>query len=181
MFHQFGFRAASGFHVAGTLLELAIGAARDGEEMIEPRKQVVFAVVPALGAFLQDVVVIFLRLFDEAFQADVASDFVTVLVEREQGQEAGHPPIAVAEWMDAKEIENERADGNERRDVILINGVAIDQAEFVHGGGRGFGGDTFETDDGRCAGPKFDDFIVHLLELAGVTAAFLTKFMQTAQ
>ena len=181
VFHQFGFRAAPGFHVAGTLLELAIGAAGDGEEMIQPREQVVFAVVPALGAFLQDMVVIFLRLFDEAFQADVAPDFVAVLVKREQGKETGHRPIAVAERMDAKEIENERADGNKRRDVILVNGVAIDQAEFVHGGGRGFGGNAFETDDGRGAGPKFDDFVVHFLELAGVTAAFLTKFMQTAQ
>jgi hypothetical protein len=34
------------------LLELAIGAAGDGEEMIESRQQVVLAVVPALGAFL---------------------------------------------------------------------------------------------------------------------------------
>ena len=48
--HQFGFRAAPGFHVAGTLLEFAIGASGDGEEMIQPRKQVVLAVVPALRA-----------------------------------------------------------------------------------------------------------------------------------
>ena len=33
MVHQFGFRAAPGFHVAGTLLEFAIGAAGDGEEL----------------------------------------------------------------------------------------------------------------------------------------------------
>ena len=178
--HQFGFRAAPGFHFAGTLLEFAIGAAGDGEEMIEPWEQVVFAVVPALGAFLQDVVVIFLCLFDEAFQADVAPDFVAVLVKREQGQEAGHAPVAVAERMDAKEIENECADGHERRDVVLIYGVAIDEAEFVHGGGRGLGGNAFETDDGRGTGPEFDYFVVHPLELAGVAAAFLTKFVQPA-
>ena len=51
--------------------------------------------------------------------------------------------------MDAKEIENERADGHERRNVVLINGVAIDDAEFIHGGERGFGGNAFETDDIR--------------------------------
>jgi len=88
--HQFGLRAAPGFHVAGTLLEFAIGASGDGEEMIQPRKQVVLAVVPALRALLQDVVIIFLRLFDETFQANVTSDFVAVVVKRKQGQEAGH-------------------------------------------------------------------------------------------
>ena len=88
--HQFGLRAAPGFHVAGTLLEFAIGASGDGKEMIQPRKQVVLAVVPALRALLQDVVIIFLRLFDETFQANVTSDFVAVVVKRKQGQEAGH-------------------------------------------------------------------------------------------
>jgi hypothetical protein len=39
---------------------------------------------------LQDVVIIFLRLFDETFQANVTSDFVAVVVKRKQGQEAGH-------------------------------------------------------------------------------------------
>lgn len=179
MVHQFGFRATPGFHVAGTLLEFAIRSAGDGEEMIQPRQEVVLAFVPALGTFLQDVVVIFLRLFDKSFQADVKSDFVAVLVKCEQGQEAGHAPIAVAERMDAKEIENERADGHERRDVVLINGMAIDESEFVHGGGRAFGGNAFETDDRRGTGTEFDDFVVHLLELAGVAAAFLAELMQT--
>ena len=62
----------------------------------------------------------------------------------------------------------------------MINRVAIDEAEFAHGGGRGFGGNAFEPDDGRGTGPEFDDFVVHLLELAGVAAAFLAKPVQTA-
>ena len=40
-----------------------------------------FAVVPALGALLQNAVVILFRLFDQAFQADVASDFVAFSVQ----------------------------------------------------------------------------------------------------
>ena len=95
-----------------------------------------FSVVPALGAFAQDAVVIFFCFFDETFQTDVASDFVALLVEREQGEQARHPAVAIAERMNAKEIENQGADGNKRRDVILINGVAIDEAEFIHCGGR---------------------------------------------
>jgi hypothetical protein len=69
-----------------------------------------------------------------------------LLVKRQQGQQARDTTVAVAERMDAKKIQNERADGHKRRDVILINGVTIDEAEFVHGGGRGFGRNAFETD-----------------------------------
>ena len=108
-------------------------------------------------------------------------DFVAVLVERQQREQAGDAPVAVAERMDAEEIQHERADGHERRDVVLVDGVAIDEAEFIHGGGRGFGGNAFEPDDGRGAWPQFDDFVVHFLELAGIAAAFLTEPMQTAQ
>ena len=67
------------------------------------------------------------------------------------------------------------------RDAILVDSVAIDEAEFIHGGGRGFGRYTFETDDGCSAWSQFDDFVVHFLELAGIAAAFLTQPMQTAQ
>ena len=69
---------------------------------------------------MQDVVVILLRLFDEPLQTDVTSDFVAVLVQREQGEQARHASVAVAEWMDAKEIKDERADGHERRDVVFV-------------------------------------------------------------
>jgi hypothetical protein len=104
-----------------------------------------------------------------------------LLVEREQSEQARDATVAVAERMNAEEIENERADGNERRDVILINGVMIDEAEFIYGGGRGSRGNTFEPDDGRSAGPEFDDFVIHFLELTGITAAFLAKPVEAAQ
>ena len=50
-------RAARRFDLPGPLLEFAIGAKGDGEEVIKPREKIMFAVVPALGALLQDVVV----------------------------------------------------------------------------------------------------------------------------
>jgi hypothetical protein len=111
----------------------------------------------------------------------VASDFVTLLVDGQQREQARDAAIAVAERMDAKKIQHQRADGDERRDVILINGVAIDEAKFIHGSGRGFGGNAFETDDGCFAGPEFDDFVIKALELTGVAAAILAKFVETAQ
>ena len=78
-------------------------------------------------------------------------------------------------------IQNQCADGHERGDVVLINGVAIDEAEFIHGSGRGFGGNAFEADDRRSAGPELDDFVVHLLELPGIAASFLAKPVEAAQ
>ena len=68
--HQPGLRPPRGFDLTGALLEFAIGSTGDGEKMVEPREQFMFALVPALGALLQDVVVVFFRLFDEPLQAD---------------------------------------------------------------------------------------------------------------
>ena len=139
------------------------------------------ALVPALGALLEDVVVVFFRLLDEPLQADVSADFIAMLVECQQGKQAGDATVAVPKRVDAEEVEHKRADGHERWDMVLVDGVAIDEAEFIHGGGRGFGGDAFETYDGRGAWPQFDDFVVHFLELTGIAAAFLREPMQAAQ
>lgn len=66
--HQPGLCPARDFDLTSAPLESAIGAAGDGEEMIEPRKEVMLAIMPALGTLLQDVIVVVLRLFDEALQ-----------------------------------------------------------------------------------------------------------------
>lgn len=166
-----GLCPSRGFDLAGALLEFTIGATGDDEEMIEPGEEIVLALVPAVGALVQNLVVVFFGLLDQAFQADVPADFVALLVERQQREETGDTAVAVSKRVDAEKIEHERADGDERQDMVLVDGVAIDKAEFLHGGGRGFGGHTFEPDDGRRARSKLDDFVVHLLELAGIAAA----------
>ena len=122
-FHERGLRAAWSFDLTGALFKLSVAAPDDGEEMVEPREEFVFAVVPALGALLQDVVVIFLRLFNETFQTDVASDLVCLLVNGKQREQAGDAAIAVTEWMDAKEIENQCADGNANTHAKLSSNV----------------------------------------------------------
>ena len=104
-----------------------------------------------------------------------------MLVERQHGKQTGDAAVAVTKRVHAQEIEHERADGHERWDMVLVDGVAMDEAEFIHGVGRGFGGDTFETCDGRGAWPQFDDFVVHFLELTSIAAAFLREPMQAAQ
>ena len=176
-----GLCPSRGFDLTGAPLEFAIGAAGDREKMIEPGEELMFALVPALGALLEDVVVVIFSFFDQPLQADVPAYFIAMLVKRQQREQAGDAAIAVTERVDAEEIEHECADGHEGRDAVLIDGVPIDETEFIHGGWRGFGGDTFETYDGRGAWPQFDDFVVHFLEPTSIATAFLREPMQAAQ
>ncbi len=155
-----GLCPARGFDLTGAALEFAIGTADDGKHMIEPGQEVVLALMPAPGAFLKDTIVVFLPLFNKPLQADVPPHFIALLVEREQRKEAGDAAVAVSKWVDTKEVEHERADGHERRDAVLVDGVTIDETEFVHGSRRGFGGNALESDDGRRARTQFDDFII---------------------
>ena len=82
-----GLCPSRGFDLAGALLEFTIGATGDDEEMIEPGEEIVLALVPAVGALVQNLVVVFFGLLDQAFQADVPADFVALLVERQQREE----------------------------------------------------------------------------------------------
>ncbi len=59
-----------------------------------------FALVPALRALLEDMVVVLFRLFDEAFQADVPTDFVTVLIPRQEREQARDASVAVSKKVD---------------------------------------------------------------------------------
>lgn len=80
--------------------------------------------------------------------------------------------------MDAKKVQHKCGNGDQRRDVVLIERMAIEQAEFSHGGGRLFCRNALETNDGRGPGPKFDHFIINAFELPGVAAGGLTKGVQ---
>lgn len=166
--HKGGFRATRAFDLGGAFFKFGARAVDDGEKEVQPRGQVVFAFLPALGTALQGIVVIFLRFFGESFQADVAAHFVTVLVQRQQGEESGHAPVAVAEGMDAGEVQHQRGGGDERWDVFLFQGMAVEQAEFIHGGGCLFGRDAFEANLRRLAGVELNDFVVEAFELANV-------------
>ena len=72
--NEISLRAARRFDLSSALLEFAIGAAGDGEEVIKPREKIMFAVVPALGALLQDVVVILFPLLIQ--RVPIARDFL---------------------------------------------------------------------------------------------------------
>ena len=83
--------------------------------------------------------------------------------------------------MDASEVEHERGGGDERRNTLLIERVTVEQTQFVHGCGRLFGGNTFETNFRCAAGNKFNDVIIHALELSGVATGLLAERVKMFQ
>ena len=87
------------------LLKLLARLREDKEQEIQRRPGVVFALVPASGALLQDFVIAFLVVFDDAFEADIAPRLDAAMIARQQEQQPGDAAIAVAEWMDSKEVE----------------------------------------------------------------------------
>jgi hypothetical protein len=87
-----------------------------------------------------------------------------VLAEQCAGDQAGDPPVAVLEWVDDEEVENEQA-GQEHR-VMLARRcrflVALDQ---VVDGERGAGGGhRLEPDGCRAVGRAVHDEVVFFLE-----------------
>jgi hypothetical protein len=80
-----------------------------------------FALMPALGALLQDFVVTLLVLLDETFQADIAAGLDPAMVTGEQEQQARDAAVAVPERMDAQEIEIQRGGQGHGRDPFLFH------------------------------------------------------------
>ena len=84
------------------------------EQEIDRWPWVVFALVPALRALFEDFIVTFLVLFDKPFEADVAAHFQSAMVTGKQEQQTRSASVAVAEGVDAEEIEIQRGGKDER-------------------------------------------------------------------
>src|SRR6185295_7735019 len=125
------------------------------------------SLVPALGAELKDLVVVRAGLFDQPLQADVAAHLEVVLVEGEESKEPRDAPVAVAEGVDTEEIQHQRSDSDERRSQVLVEGMAIEQAELLDSRGRLRHAHWTKPDDGRRSLPQLDDLVAHSLPLAG--------------
>ena len=72
--------------MANPIFELPTGRFQDVKEIVHIRPGVVSAFVPAFGALLQGLVITFLVLLDEPFEADVTPHFVSQVVALEQKQ-----------------------------------------------------------------------------------------------
>ncbi len=131
--------------------------------------------VPAFRAALESVVILGARFLDQTLQADVPAYLVAMLVEREEGEEPGDPPVAVAERVDAEEIEDQGGDGHQRRRQALVERVAVDQAELLDGSRRLRHLHRTEADEWRSPFAELDDLVVDLLPLPRVPTPLLNR------
>ena len=134
--------------------------------------------VPVFRTPAQDLVVILSGFLHEPLKTDVAAHFVAVLVERQQSHQPRDAAVAVTEGMNAEEVEHQAGHGQHRRHTLLIECMAIGQAQFIDRrwclGGR----NRAEPDNRRRARPELHNLIVEPLPLAGIAAALLDYAVQ---
>lgn len=87
------------------------------------------AFVPALGVLFQGLIVAVLGLLDDAFDADVAPGFEAEVMALEEQEQARDSAVAVAERMDAQEVQAEGGDGQERMQAPLLQSVGCSEKE----------------------------------------------------
>ena len=78
------------------------------------------SLVPPHRTSAQGVVVSFVVILDNLFQADIPPHFISGPVEEQQGEEAGHSTVSIDERMDAEEIENVCGDQQQRINFTTI-------------------------------------------------------------
>ena len=69
-----------GLDLTGAFFQFDVSTADDREDEVGPRRQFLFAIVPAVGTEPEAFVVFLLGFLNEAFQADVETNLVAVLV-----------------------------------------------------------------------------------------------------
>lgn len=115
---------------ADALLELDVGGLEDAEEVVDEPPRIVRTLVPALGAVFEGLVVAILVLFDEALEADVPADLGAGVVGEQERQQARDAAVAVAEGVDAEEVEREGGRRDERVDGVVADGGAPQGGEL---------------------------------------------------
>ena len=110
VFDQAGFGSARGSFSPCTIFELAVSPAQGRKKIVEPWHDIMSSLMPGGGTHFQTVVIALFGFFHQPFEAHVASNPIPVMIEREEGQEARHPSIAVAKRVNAKEVQNRARD-----------------------------------------------------------------------
>ena len=91
------------------IAELSIRGVKATQEISNPRPHVVGTIIePPDGRLAERRVVLILGLEGELFDADVAADPIAGRFQQHRGEQTGHAPVAVIEWVDAQQVERER-------------------------------------------------------------------------
>ena len=139
------------------------------------------AFVPARRARLRHRVVIFLGIFDQSLQADVSAYLITGLVEGKNGKQTRDPSVAVAERMNAQEVEHQAGRRHQGWDVLLIQRVSVHESHLFDRISDLRNSQRSKSDPRRLARPKLDAVVVDCFPLSGVARAFLDGVVQAFQ
>lgn len=175
---QLGLLAARGGDFSGALLESVVGLFDDEQQVADVRPGVVLALVPAFGTLLQRFVVAHLVVLYQALQADVAPDVDAREVTGLEQQQAGDAAVAVAEGMDAEEVEVEGGQQDKRRDDAFADEIGPEAGQRAGTRGRLGRRNAAETDALVAIGQTLDDVDRLVLVLPGIPDLAAAKLVQ---
>ena len=171
IFHQLqSLEPRPGRLTTGPLLKFPVGQPPGGEQVVEPGQEIMLVFMPTGGTRFQDSIIIFLGLFHEPLMADIPPDLIAMLVESQQSQQPGNTAVAISEWVNAEEIQDQAGRGQERRDLQLVKGVAISLTQFGHGLGNLLRGKGLKADLPAAIGKNLNNVVGLGFPLASVAA-----------
>ncbi len=116
--------------------------------------------MPSPRTGFQGLVITFLGIFENAFQADVAAHGIVEVVEQQQSQQAGHATVAVRERVDAQEVEHRQRHQHQRVSQVLVQSGSIAPGQIGHGHRRQVGSDRLETQTRGAIRVTLDDVVI---------------------
>jgi hypothetical protein len=140
-----------------------------------------FSLVPTLRAFAESLIIVITGLLDEALQTDETTHLESVLIQPEKSQQPRYASVAIAEWVNAQEVENQCGDSYKRLDLSLIQDRSIRETKLLYGCRRLGNRNWPETNCRRHILAKFDDLVLFLLPFPSVRGALLRRRVQTLQ
>ena len=102
------------------------------------------------------------------------------MIAQQQEQQPRNPSVAVAEGMDAQEVEVESRQGDQRMDGPMLHDVVPALDKLAHGSRRLRGATGAKADLAPAAGEYLDDVVFRLLVLAGVADTAAGQGMKLA-
>ena len=155
-------------------LELLIGGGQCPQEILRPRLNAVFSLMPAFRGLAERFVIRLLAFLNGRFKTDESPNLVSGLIEQEQGKKPGHSSISIEERMNAKEIRH--IGRNEKQ--FIDAAAAVPESfksgmELFHELGRLHCGHGAEQNAARAVGPELGDLVFHHFPFARRSAGIL--------
>lgn len=127
-----------------------------------------FALVPAMGALLQSLVVPFLVLLNETLQTDVSADLEPQMVALQEQKEPRNTSVSISEWVYAKKIQVKGRQDHRGRDFALLDGVVVELRQLLHADRRICNANRLEANPRATIREFFNYVAVFLFVFPGI-------------